>query len=233
MKYKPATHNRIKHCLSHMLTVAIQRGHLKGPNLVSQVPSLRENNQVVRYLSHEELSRLRYALAKSRSKLLLYFVEISIATGARYSELLNLKWVDVDLSRAVCVLRNTKNGKDRYLPLSNVALSYFYSLKAISNPESSVYCFTHPRTGRQMKSFKSSWKRACENAGLNPFRFHDLRHTFASALVQSGVPIYEVKELLGHSSVVTTQRYAHLSQDRLRHAVERGAQYWEPTFSEQ
>ena len=58
-------------------------------------------------------------------------------------------------------------------------------------------------------------------------------YAFASALVQSGVLIYEVKELLVHSNVVTTQRYAHLSQDRLRHAVERGAQYWEPTFSEQ
>jgi site-specific recombinase XerD len=103
-------------------------------------------------------------------------------------------------------------------------LSFLAEAKLVASrsPEGkeSPYVFCNPKSGRAFTNIFNSWDKARERAGLKDVRMHDLRHSFASALVNNGLSIYDVKELLGHASINTTQRYAHLSQDRLAQATE-------------
>lgn len=86
--------------------------------------------------------------------------------------------------------------------------------------KSRLQVFFKLKTGQAFTNIFNSWDKARERAGLKDVRMHDLRHSFASALVNNGLSIYDVKELLGHAFITTTQRYAHLSQDRLAQATE-------------
>ncbi len=141
---------------------------------------------------------------------------VALHTGMRLSEILKLKWEQADLRHGFILLEITKNGERREIPIDNTLEEMFNSMP---RGLESVYVFTDPKTGEPYKYIKRSFATALKKAGINDFRFHDLRHTFASHLVMAGVGLISVKELLGHKSLSMTMRYSHLSPSHKRKAV--------------
>ena len=156
----------------------------------------------------------------------------SLAKGEDYRT--DAKWQDIDWDKKSWRIPKTKSGKVRHIPLSKGALSVLEALenlclegrlgrhlKASSLADMSHrYIFPNIRTGQPYVSFFYSWNAARVRAGMPDLRVHDLRHSFASFLVNAGRSLYEVQELLGHAHIRTTSRYAHLSRERLITAVE-------------
>ena len=126
--------------------------------------------------------------------------------------MLDARWEDFDLDRQQWRIPVTKAGKPRHVPLSNGVLQL---LASVPRDNDCPWVFANPNTHKPYRSFFYSWNTARKQAGLSDVRIHDLRHSFASFLVNAGRSLYEVQKILGHTQVKTTQRYAHLSQDTL------------------
>ena len=134
-----------------------------------------------------------------------------ILTGARNREVLDARWEDFDFERRSWRIHTTKLGRPRHVPLSDGAVALLHSMKRLDCP----WAFPNPKTLKPYVSIFYSWNSARKAAGLKDLSIHDLRHSFASFLVNSGRTLYEVKHLLGHTQIKTTQRYSHLTQDTL------------------
>jgi len=147
-------------------------------------------------------------------------VLLTVNTGLRRGEVLQLRWSDVDLLQRKVIIRgdNAKSGKTRYVPLNDDALSTLQRWQP--HAEATGWVFPAHDGGR-MTSIKTSWKRVLKNAAIADFRWHDLRHHFASRLVMKGVDLNTVRELLGHADLSMTLRYAHLSPEHKHDAVAR------------
>ena len=203
-------------------------------NPVKEIKNLKNDNRIERFLSNEQAARLLTAVKQSESNMLQYIVLFLIYTGARKREVLDAKWQDIDWEKKSWRIPKTKSGKVRHIPLSMGALDVITTLKFLlsegewgveSKPQnfseiSERFIFMNTRTGKAYISFFYSWDAARIRAGLPDLRVHDLRHSFASFLVNAGRSLYEVQELLGHADIRTTSRYAHLSRERLIAAVE-------------
>jgi integrase len=141
----------------------------------------------------------------------------ALHTGMRKGEILSLVWDNVDLKHGFILLDKTKNGDRREIPINQTLKSVLQGLvRRLDVP----YVFFDEAKGRPYKDLKRSFSRACKLAGIKDFRFHDLRHTFASQLVMRGVDITTVSRLLGHKSLTMTLRYSHLSPNHMAKAVE-------------
>lgn len=151
------------------------------------------------------------------------FIRLALSTGCRKSELMFLEWSRVNRSESLLLLEpeHTKAGKRRYVPLNATALAALDALSAYNTSyfPDSPWVFTGSR-GWRVRSLQKPWQAALDLAGISDFRIHDLRHTCASWLVMDGVPLTVVRDLLGHSSVTVTERYAHLAPDKVRQALE-------------
>jgi integrase len=180
------------------------------------IPLLEENNKKERYLSVQEAEHLYGAVCKSDNAMLKYIVPMLILTGARKREVLDAKWCDFDLARRSWRIPITKSGRARYVPLSDGALSLLANMPRQSDCD---WAFANPDTGKPFISIYYAWHTARKSVGLSDVRMHDLRHSFASLLINSGRTLYEVQHILGHTQVKTTQRYAHLSHDTLLDAT--------------
>jgi len=214
--YKPGSINRVIILLRYMFNLAIKweiEGVFRNPT--AGIPLLKENNQVERFLSAEEAKALLIAIKASKNPMLQHIVSMLILTGARKREVLDAKWEDFDMERTSWRIPNTKAGKARIVPLSDTATALLMKLR---KKKRSPYAFANPITLKPYKSIYYSWHTARKEAGLDDVRIHDLRHSFASFLVNAGRSLYEVQTLLGHTQIKTTQRYAHLSTTSLRAA---------------
>ena len=214
--YKPGSINRVIILLRYMFNLAIKweiEGVFRNPT--AGIPLLKENNQVERFLSAEEAKALLIAIKASKNPMLQHIVSMLILTGARKREVLDAKWEDFDMERTSWRIPNTKAGKARIVPLSDAATALLTNLR---KKKRSPYAFANPITLKPYKSIYYSWHTARKEAGLDDVRIHDLRHSFASFLVNAGRSLYEVQTLLGHTQIKTTQRYAHLSTTSLRAA---------------
>jgi len=223
--YAPGTCNRALVLLRYGYTLAV-RWRLPGitSNPLLEVKNLRDDNKIERFLSEEQLARLVQCVKHSDNNKLYYIVVYLLYTGARKREVLDARWEDVDWGQKSWRIPKTKSGKIRHVPLSTGALQLLEHLQglnqALPEAERSNHVFCNPRTGMPFVSFFYSWDTARKQAGLPELRVHDLRHSFASFLVNAGRSLYEVQELLGHADLRTTTRYAHLSRERLFEAVE-------------
>jgi integrase len=194
------------------------------PNPI-QGRKLKEAEGRTRWLSVEEAGRLMDAArANARAPYLADFLSLALNTGMRRGEMLGLEWARVDLQRRVITLEamHTKTGKFRSVPVNDnarIALINRARFRSEHCPDS-PWVFAHA-DGERITCLKRSFATACRVAGIEDFRIHDLRHTCAAWLVSAGVPLPEVRDLLGHSSVTMTERYAHLAQDNIRAAVSR------------
>jgi len=141
---------------------------------------------------------------------------LAITTGARRGELLGLKWTDIDFQRRTATLHKTKNGDKRVLPLPTPAITELMKFR-----QTNGLVFPGLRKPHRPFDPHNVFKKALEEAGIHNFRFHDLRHSAASYLVMNGATLYETGEVLGHKSIETTKRYAHLSIEHKAQLTER------------
>ena len=181
-------------------------------NPVKKVKFLKENNKRLRYLVAEEIVKL----LKHCKGHLKPIVIIALNTGMRRGEILNLKWHDIDFKRGIIYLLHTKNNEKREIPINDAERAAL--IKVRKHPDSPyIFC---GNDGKPFHDTRTSFFTALKKSGIINFRFHDLRHTFASQLVMSGVDINTVRELLGHKSLEMTLRYSHLSPDHKKRAVD-------------
>lgn len=211
--HAPGSCNRLLILLRYVFNLAL-RWEIPGvkSNPTAGYPLLEENNKNERYLSKEEAATLYAAVIRSENAMLRYIVPMLILTGARKREVLDAQWEDFDLARQAWRIPISKSGKKRHVPLSDGAILL---LKSIPLVKDCAYPFANADTGKPYVSIFCSWNTARNRAGLADVRLHDLRHSFASFLVNGGRSLYEVQKILGHTQIKTTQRYAHLSQDSL------------------
>jgi integrase len=203
--------NRELALLRHLLRLAHEEW-----GALAAVPRIRlekEPQGRLRWLTPEEASRLLAKCREAKKPALADLVEFCLFTGLRQAEALELTWERVDRSRGVVLLELTKSGRRREVPLNSEADAVLVR----RSPKASELVFGTSSS----YAFRSSWEKAVTAAKIEDFRFHDLRHTFASWAVQRGATLQEVKDLLGHSSLAMVMRYAHLSPEHLRKAVGR------------
>jgi integrase len=166
-------------------------------------------------LTPEEGARLLEKCRAQKNADLADLAELALYTGMRRGELLGLTWDRVDRARGVVLLERTKSGRRREVPLNGPA-DALLARRAPDGPSGGLVFGT-----QSWYTFRGHWQAAVKMTGLEDFRFHDLRHTFASWAVQRGATLPELKDLLGHSSLAMVMRYAHLSPEHLRSAVAR------------
>ena len=209
----PGSANRLLILMRYCYNLAI-RWEVPGikANPCAGVPLLEVNNKKERYLSQEEAKRLYEAVCESQNPMLRYVVPLLILSGARKREVLDAKWEDFDLERRIWRIPTTKAGKPRHVPLADGAL---HLLSTTPRTDGCPWAFANPDTGKPYVSIYCAWHTARTKAGLADVRMHDLRHSFASLLINNGRTLYEVQHILGHTQAKTTARYAHLSQDTL------------------
>jgi integrase len=217
--YKPGTCNRSLILLRYAFNLAI-KWELPGitVNPSKDVPLFDDHDgKRDRFLSQDETQRLFKAVQGSENTQLQYIVPMLILTGARKREVLDAKWEDFDLDRRQWRIPTTKAGRPRFIPISTGVVALLASMPHV---ESVPWVFANPKTNKPYVSVFNSWNSARKKAGLSEVRIHDLRHSFASFLVNAGRSLYEVQRILGHTQIKTTQRYAHLSQDTLLDAAD-------------
>jgi len=184
-------------------------------NPTAGIPLMKEDNVKERYLSTEEAQRLYEVLTRSDNVMLQYIIPMLILTGARKREVLDARWEDFDYERRLWRIHTTKLGKPRFVPMSDGVINLLESVPR----HDCEWTFPNPKTLKPYVSIYYSWNSARCEAGLEDVRVHDLRHSYASFLVNAGRSLYEVQRLLGHTQIKTTQRYAHLSHDTLLDAT--------------
>ena len=174
----------------------------------------------VRWLTQEQAEALIAASTKTKAPHLADFIRLALHTGMRRGEMLELEWSRVDLRQNLIYLETQKNGKRGSVPLNQAARQAILNrarFRAEHCPAAThVFC---NRNGRKWVKLDGGFQSACAIAGITDFRIHDLRHTCAAWLVQAGVPLLDVSNLLRHASIVMTQRYAHLAPTSARNAV--------------
>lgn len=178
---------------------------------------LGPKSHMERYLSAEETRRLLESIHEDENQVAAKAILLLLLTGARRNEVTQARWDYVNLRQSTLLVPISKSGKPRKITLSDQAIAL---LKSIKRTRGNPYIFPSPITGRPCASIFYPWQRIRKRAGLADVRLHDLRHSFASFLVNAGVSIYSVQRLLGHAYIETTQRYAHLSSDTLKDAAE-------------
>ncbi|MBB5735900.1 integrase [Xanthomonas arboricola] len=245
-----ATTNRDLAAIKAALTKAVEWGALPAHPLDRLRASKVTSGGVVRYLTSDERCRLRQALqAREEARRaerasgnawlssrgrgtrvvwptdgytdhLMPMVLVAMNTGLRRGELFGLTWHDVNLAaqRLTVTAKSAKSGKVRHIPLNHEAHAVLARWQA--QGAASGLVFPNSAGGR-FDNIQTSWERLTEAAKLEAFRFHDLRHDFASQLVMAGVDLNTVRELLGHADIKMTLRYAHLAPDKLAEAVSR------------
>ena len=207
----PATVNRELSGLRNIYNRAIE-WKMATKNPMKAVKFFRESEGRLRFLEKEEIDKLYNACPDYLKSI----VALAICTGMRKGEILELKWLDIDFRRKIVTILKTKSQKKREIPIGN-GISRLL-LRKRKHPDSSyVFC---QEDGSRIGSFRKAFKTALKKAGIEDFTFHDLRHTFASHLVMSGVDLKTIQEIMGHGSFKTTLRYAHLAQDHKRRAME-------------
>jgi integrase len=205
-----ATVNRELACLRHIFYMAIDWEILEKNPVVSKSIKFFHEKQRDRYLSEEEIVSL---LLECNSHT-YHIVCFALNTGMRLGEILKLKWDNIKLSHKRIMVGDTKIFISRVVPVNNFLKN---NIEKMENK--GEYLFTNSK-GLPLKSIKKSFRNAVERAQIKGFRFHDIRHTFATYLSMGGIDENTRAELLGHSKSTITSRYSHTSWERKAEAVE-------------
>jgi len=217
----PTDANRTIAVLSRMFSLAIRWGWRAG-NPCKGVERNQENKRH-RYLTHTEIARLSEALAGLRDQSAANAVRLLLLTGARQGELLAARWADIDLEAKIWAkpASTTKQATLHRVPLSEAACRVLAQMRKQADDDAD-WIFP-ARGGGHRPHVNEAWIKARKAAKLDGLHLHDLRHTFASTLASAGLSLPVIGALLGHSTPVTTHRYAHLFDDPLRAATERAS----------
>tara|TARA_R110000868_G_C10888386_1_gene763416 strand:- start:352 stop:1566 length:1215 start_codon:yes stop_codon:yes gene_type:complete len=244
-----ATVNRNVAVLKSALSKALEWDIIKEHPIKNFKLLKIDSNPIIRYLSINEEKALRQALETREQNVInkrksgnqwreernynlynnldnLYFIDhlkpmvlISINTGLRRGELFNLTWDMIDFDKRILTVYGNiaKSGKSRHVPLNNEAYEALFKWYQQANSTNNL---VFPgKNGNVFSNIKKSWLNLLKLAGIEKFRWHDMRHHFASKLVMAGVDLNTVRELLGHSEISMTLRYAHLAPEHKAEAV--------------
>lgn len=217
----PQTMNRYLAFLKHVLNLAVKDGKIDR-NPVCSVKFSPEPQGKLRFLSQEEISKLKEVMTPGDWAL----VQFALETGLRQSEQFKARWDWVNLEQGIMTIPHSKSGKTRHIPLSEGSLNI---LKASTSWIDSPYLFPSPVNKKLPRNGDDFARRifgeALKQTKIEGVTWHTLRHTFASRLVMAGVDIRTVQELMGHSTITMTMRYAHLSPGHLKEAVNKVTLY--------
>jgi integrase len=215
--YSVGTTNRVLVLLRYIYNLARKWGFSCGAQNPTSGLKTRPDVCRERFLSMEEAQRLLSALEIDENRVAASAITLLLLTGARRNEVTAAKWEYVDWANRTLLVPVAKSGRPRLIALNGAALELLRSMPRLpGNP----YILPSPITGRPCPSLHFPWTRVRERAGLEDLRLHDLRHSFASFLVNKGVSLYVVQGLLGHTQPRMTQRYAHLAQTTLAEAAD-------------
>lgn len=214
----PATCDHHIKLIRYALNLALDWGLLQK-NPAERIQLFRADNRKERLLTDRELNSLLHVLRSDENRMVCMAAMFLLSTGARLNEALKAKWSDIDKNNQLWRIpaTNSKSKRIRSVPLNQSALEILDDLRTEGRSE---YLFVSSTTGERMKYIHKVWHRLRDKAGLPDLRIHDLRHQYASFLVNSGRTLYEVQQILGHSNPVVTQRYAHLSTKALQEAAD-------------
>jgi integrase len=223
---KPFTPATIKHqivLLRRLFNLAIKWRIYNGLNPVSSVELPKLDNMKTEYLSDDEIEGLRNVLDSWPCKCTASLIKFAMLTGLRRGELFRLEWTDIDFEHRLITLRAPKGGKTMTIPVSKEAAGVLSEMERLS-----VYVF--PNTdGTTRKSIRDPWESIKTKAKLPAdFRFHGLRHSWASRMVSSGIDLVVVQTLMTHKHASTTERYAHLMPNALKRAADASAEIMKP-----
>ncbi len=205
--------NRELEALGKIFTLAMQH-KITNENPCKRVKHFIENNARTRFLQPDEEARLIDALLLNPT--LTTIVVMAIHTGMRRGEILKLEWRDVDFQAGQIHVRDTKTGHDRFIPINAKVRAELESL-----PREKAARWVFPGSGKtgHLVEIKKAWATALNLAGVENFKFHDLRHTAGSRLAAVGTHPMVMMELLGHRNLQTTKRYTHATDEAKRQAV--------------
>lgn len=213
---KPATINRELAMLKKAFNLACREWEWAKDNPVCRVSMEREQNTRDRWLTEEEEGRLLAAAAPWVRELIVF----AINTGMRRGEILALTWAGVDFTRRTVTVFRSKNGERRTIPVNQTVFDLLTQKYATRSSDSLLVFASQMATPLDGSNLRRGFTCALKAAQIEDLHFHDLRHTFATRLVQAGVDLYKVQRLLGHKSPSMTQRYAHHYPESLRDGVE-------------
>lgn len=213
---KPATLNRYRALLSLTYSIAMRNGKVSA-NPARLVRLRKENNARVRFLTTEEETALRSKILETYRYGEAEF-DLALNTGMRRGEQYRLRWQDVNLKTGIITIPRSKHGEKRHIPVNSAARAALETLWLRRTAPGYVCAGTEAERGRDWRRW---FEEAIKKAEIANFRWHDLRHTFASRLVMAGVDLRSVQELLGHKTIAMTVRYSHLAPTHLQEAVER------------
>jgi integrase len=221
--WAPASFNRYKAFVSLAYRLGIENGKVSA-NPARLVHRHREDNGRIRWLTAEEETKLRSVLA-SHYPMELPAFDLALHTGMRRSEQYTLTWDCADFGGCQLTIPRSKHGGTRYIPLDDTAVRALWALRARGNGSGQVMVLAKGghgySEGHALQTPREWFASACQLAGLSDFRWHDLRHTFASRLVMAGVGLRDLQELMGHKMIAMTCRYAHLAPSHQLEAVRR------------
>jgi len=223
-RVSPATVNRELSCLKCLLNRAVEWGRLKA-NPIIRVKKFKEPEPKDRILTVKEIKRLLDAASPEIRPVLI----IALNTAMRRGEILGLRWRDVDFVKGFILIENSKSGRSRKVPMNGLVFETLWAMK-----RETEFVFENPETRTNIKDVKTAFKGACGRAkkdpkdendkGIEGLRFHDLRHTAASRMIEAGVDLVTVSKILGHATIQMTMRYCHPTPENMRRAVETLAQ---------
>jgi integrase len=217
-----ATVNRYLAALSHAFSLASTEWKWlsREQNPMPDVTARKEPRGRVRFLSDDERSRLLTACKESGNPLLYPAVVLALSTGMRAGETMRLTWDDVDFQRRMITLHETKNTERRAAPLVGLAYDELKALSKVRRLDTNLIFASKQVRGKHI-DLRSAWETAIKKAGIEDFRWHDLRHSAASYLAMNGATLAEIAEVLGHKTLQMVKRYAHLTETHVSGVVER------------
>lgn len=214
---QPSTQNHFLRLLRHSLYLALDL-ELIIKNPAAKLKLQEENNHIENFLKEKDLERLMLVLASHPNQRISAIIKFLLATGARVNEALKAHWSDIDLEHRLWKIpaSNAKSKRVASVPLSDTAIQVLTQLPTYGQD---TFVFINPKFGRHYANIHKPWTKIREQAGLPKVRLHDLRHTFASLLINQGRSLYEVQKILRHSDPKVTTRYSHLTTATLQSAV--------------
>jgi len=217
----PYEANRLLALLSVMFEFAIKHGlrDEASGNPAKHIEKFPETKRD-RWITREELPRVAAAIDQEASEYVRAAFWLYLLTGARKSEVLTMRWSDLDLTRNEWRLPTTKAGRTHYIPLSDPVVD---RLNKLQRQEGNPYVICGHKAGSHLVNISKAWQRVRKAAGVEDARLHDLRRTVGSWLAQSGKSLHLIGKVLNHSNASTTQIYARFAQDQVRSALDEHA----------
>jgi integrase len=216
-----STVNRYFSTLSRAFSIAFQEWQWISENPFRRVSKLKENGGRNRFLSKEELHALLECCKESKNPHLYGMVLIAASMGLRFGEIANLRWKHIDFDNKFATLERTKNGDVRVVPLPGQVAAYLKDLQHPKLPNEFLFPSKDPEKRNPPSMIRKAFQKALRSAGIDNFKYHDLRHTCASHLAMNGATQGELMEILGHRSPAMTRRYAHFSKEHIARILQK------------